>query len=112
MKLRVQQDMSQIVFSSVPAQRRPRHAFVPRWHFDMVQDQLRNNAYDQAITRVSKCDIVHQILSQHLRAILIIWHSFSCMQQPASRSNQGCRALLCEAHPLQDVMYVNRPANS
>ena len=52
MKLRVQQDKSQILFSSVPAQRRPRHAFLPRWHFDMVQDQLRNSAYDKAITRV------------------------------------------------------------
>ena len=54
-QLRVQQDSSHILFSSVPAQRRPRHAFVPRWHFDMVQDELRNDAYDTAITRVSPC---------------------------------------------------------
>ena len=51
--LRVQQDASQILFSSVPAQRQPRHAFAARWHFDMVQDQLRNDAYAKAITRVS-----------------------------------------------------------
>lgn len=62
-KLRVQQDTSQILFSSVPAQRRARHAFVPRWHFDMLQDELRNSAYDKAITRVSlpcPCHVVQQ----------------------------------------------------
>jgi len=52
-KLRVQQDCNQILFSSVPAQQRPRHAFIPRWHFDMVQDHMRNDAYNQAISRVS-----------------------------------------------------------
>ena len=52
-KVRVQQDASQILFSSVPAQRRPRHAFAARWHFDMVQDQQRNAAYDQAICKVT-----------------------------------------------------------
>ena len=52
-KVRVQQDRNQILFSSVPAQQRPRHAFIPRWHFDMVQDNMRNDAYDQAISRVS-----------------------------------------------------------
>ncbi|KAL0046712.1 hypothetical protein WJX82_008116 [Trebouxia sp. C0006] len=50
-KVRVQQDSDQILFSSVPAQQRPRHAFIPRWHFDMVQDHMRNAAYDQAISR-------------------------------------------------------------
>ncbi|DBA90775.1 TPA: hypothetical protein ACH3X1_003982 [Trebouxia sp. C0004] len=50
-KLRVQQDSNQILFSSVPAQQRPRHAYIPRWHFDMVQDHMRNDAYDQAISR-------------------------------------------------------------
>ncbi len=24
-----------------------------RWHFDMIQDHMRNDAYDQAISRVS-----------------------------------------------------------
>jgi len=31
--------------------RRPRHAMVPSWHFDMLNDDMRNMAYEQAITR-------------------------------------------------------------
>lgn len=29
--------------------RRPRHAFLPRWQFDMVGDTQRNAAYQAAI---------------------------------------------------------------
>ena len=36
MELKVRQDSGQLHFSSAPPQRRPRHAFLPRWHFDMV----------------------------------------------------------------------------
>ncbi len=68
MKLRVQQDRNQILFSSVPAQQRPRHAFIPRWHFDMVQDHMRNDAYDRAISRVSL--LMGRILSQGLAYLL------------------------------------------
>lgn len=57
-KLRVQQDSDQIFFSAAPGHCRLRHAFIPRWHFDMVQDQMRNDAYNQAISRV-KSPITH-----------------------------------------------------
>lgn len=26
-------------------------AYAPRWHYDMVQDTIRNDAYNQAITQ-------------------------------------------------------------
>lgn len=45
----MRQDTGLIHFASVPAASRPRHAFIPRWHFDMVLDTLRNNAYEKAI---------------------------------------------------------------
>eukprot|EP00887_Chlorella_sp_A99_P004798 scaffold4.g4798.t1 len=50
-QLRVRQDAGQYVFTSVPPQCRPRHALVPRWHFDMVLDDQRNQAYESAIRR-------------------------------------------------------------
>ena len=36
MELRVRQESGQLHLSSALPQRRPRHAFLPRWHFDMV----------------------------------------------------------------------------
>ena len=48
-QLRVRQDAGQIVFNSDPPPCRLRHALAPRWHYDMVQDQLRNEAYDAAV---------------------------------------------------------------
>ncbi len=36
-ELRVRQDAGQLHFASDPPQRRPRHAYLPRWHFDMVR---------------------------------------------------------------------------
>lgn len=49
--LRVQQDTSQIIFSSHPAPYRMRHALVPRWHYDMILDSERNTAYAKAIEK-------------------------------------------------------------
>lgn len=49
--LRVQQDQSQVVFSSDPPQYRMHHAIVPRWHYDMILDSERNNAYNEAIKK-------------------------------------------------------------
>ncbi|KAL4447971.1 hypothetical protein ABPG75_005190 [Micractinium tetrahymenae] len=50
-QLRARHDAGQFVFTSSPPQCRPRHALVPRWHFDMVLDSQRNAAYDGAIRR-------------------------------------------------------------
>ena len=48
----MRQDLGQIHFSSRQAGRgRPRHAYIPRWHFDMVLDSQRNDAYEAAIVR-------------------------------------------------------------
>ena len=76
--LRVRQDIGQYIFTTHPPPCRPRHAWgermcaprapfagefptstapfsllapVPRWHFDMVLDEQRNEAYDAAIQR-------------------------------------------------------------
>lgn len=52
MQVTVRQDKGQIHFTStVRGCGRPRHAHVPRWHFDMVLDDQRNTAYQTAITR-------------------------------------------------------------
>jgi 2-polyprenyl-3-methyl-5-hydroxy-6-metoxy-1,4-benzoquinol methylase len=50
-RVRVRQDRGQIHFAAVPGACRPRHAHVPRWHFDMVLDGARNAAYEAAIRR-------------------------------------------------------------
>lgn len=49
--LRIQQDKSQIVFSSDPPQYKMHHAIVPRWHYDMILDTERNAAYNEAIKK-------------------------------------------------------------
>ena len=38
-ELRVRQEAGQLHFASEPPQRRPCHAYLPRWHFDMVRAQ-------------------------------------------------------------------------
>ncbi|CAD7701540.1 unnamed protein product, partial [Ostreobium quekettii] len=50
-ELRVVQETDQLVFLTVPSQRIPRHAALPRWHFDMVLDDRRNQAFEKAIRR-------------------------------------------------------------
>jgi len=50
-QLRVQQERSQIVFSTVPDSYRMHHAIVPRWHYDMICDFERNACYRRAIER-------------------------------------------------------------
>jgi hypothetical protein len=47
--LRLVYDRGQLVFITDPPQCRPRHALVPRWHYDMVLDGQRNLAYESAI---------------------------------------------------------------
>ena len=52
MDVRMRQDVGQIYFASTaPGFGRPRHAHIPRWHFDMVLDDQRNTAYQTAIIR-------------------------------------------------------------
>jgi predicted RNA methylase len=40
-----------LVFQGDTSRQRPRHAIVPSWHFDMLNDHMRNEAYNRAITR-------------------------------------------------------------
>ncbi|KAK9846546.1 hypothetical protein WJX81_006344 [Elliptochloris bilobata] len=49
--VRVRWDMGQLHFAAHVPAGRARHAFVPRWHFDMVLDEQRNEAFDGAIRR-------------------------------------------------------------
>ena len=48
-QIQVLQDAGQIVFLPTPPPARMRHALAARWHYDMVQDQLRNDAYEAAV---------------------------------------------------------------
>ena len=47
--VRVRQSEHHINFATVPAPTRPRHAHIPRWHFDMLMDDQRNECYMKAI---------------------------------------------------------------
>ena len=49
--LTVFMDDGQIVFLTTPPQCRPRHSLVPRWHYDMVLDEARNEAYNSALKK-------------------------------------------------------------
>lgn len=50
-QLRIQRNDTLFVFTSEPAQWRPRHACIPTWHYDMLNDDARNAAYERAIAR-------------------------------------------------------------
>jgi protein arginine N-methyltransferase 7 len=50
-QLGVQRDDTQLVFCTTPPQWRPRHAAIPSWHYDMLNDDARNAAYERAISR-------------------------------------------------------------
>ena len=51
-ELRVRRDRDQIFFTTQPVPAtRPRRAHIPRWHFDMLNDAGRNDAYDRAIRK-------------------------------------------------------------
>ena len=47
--LKVWQDAGQLLLTADPPRARPKHAQVPRWHFDMVLDDERNGAYEAAV---------------------------------------------------------------
>ncbi len=49
--LHVRRDDTQFTFTSDPSQWRPRHACIPTWHYDMLNDDARNAAYERAISR-------------------------------------------------------------
>ena len=48
--LRVRRDDTQLFFYGEEPWR-PRHACIPTWHYDMLNDDSRNAAYERAITR-------------------------------------------------------------
>ena len=48
-ELTIRRDKGQIIFDTKPSSCRLRNNLAPRWHFDMVQDDLRNDAYEAAI---------------------------------------------------------------
>lgn len=47
----ISHDAHQIYITPPSPSKRPRHAFLPRWHFDMLCDTQRNTAYEKAIAR-------------------------------------------------------------
>ena len=50
MTVRVRRDAGQILFTSDPPPTRPRHSNnIPQWHYDMLNDAGRNDAYEAAI---------------------------------------------------------------
>jgi protein arginine N-methyltransferase 7 len=50
-ELGVHRNDTQLAFSTSPQQWRPRHAAIPTWHYDMLNDDARNAAYERAIAR-------------------------------------------------------------
>ena len=48
--LRVRRDDDQVLFASAASASTPRTATIPTWHYDMLNDAGRNEAYDNAIT--------------------------------------------------------------
>ena len=44
-ELRVQRDVDRLYFSSAPPSTRPRHANIPSWHYDMLNDTSANEAH-------------------------------------------------------------------
>ena len=48
--LRVRRDDDQVLFASAASPATPRTASIPTWHYDMLNDAGRNEAYDEAIT--------------------------------------------------------------
>ena len=48
--LRVRRDDDQVLFASAASAATPRTATIPTWHYDMLNDAGRNEAYDEAIT--------------------------------------------------------------
>lgn len=69
-EVRVRQDSGQLHFASDPPARRPRHAFLPRWHFDMLADAQRNTAYQTAIERAVRNPLCHRPPQQMMAAAL------------------------------------------
>ena len=47
--VRVRRDAGQILFTSDPPPTRPRHSNIPQWHYDMLNDVGRNDAYEAAV---------------------------------------------------------------
>lgn len=76
MELRVRQDSGQLHFSSAPPQRRPRHAFLPRWHFDMVRIHASNPRLHQCADS-NGCKQVPQRFAE----ILIIRRVMHCKRR-------------------------------
>ena len=50
-QISIKRDANQIYFESTPPQMRARHAQIPSWHYDMLNDDGRNGAYEKAIAR-------------------------------------------------------------
>ena len=50
-EVRVRRDADRFYFDSTPPATRPRHASIPSWHYDMLNDSSRNAAYEKAIKR-------------------------------------------------------------
>ena len=50
-ELKIQRDADRVYFSSTPPSTRPRHANIPSWHYDMLNDSARNDAYESAIKK-------------------------------------------------------------
>jgi len=84
--IRVRRDTGQFVFTSNPPQCRPRHALVPRWHYDMVLDSARNNAYQQTLyNQVSKLKHGYNINNSNKE---------SSSSSSSSSSTSSCREIL------------------
>ena len=81
---------------------RPRHASIPRWHFDMVLDQQRNDAFDAAIRRAIELKTAHgkkevHVLDMGAGTGLLAMMAARCIPQLRSRCVQYVFSCYLEA---------------
>ncbi len=95
-ELRVRQDAGQLHFASDPPQRRPRHAYLPRWHFDMVRGAQRGKVDmpdDAYVTCMALLDAVSLMMAG--KRIRTRWYIGETATLPLARPKRpSSRALL------------------
>ncbi|OUS43892.1 molecular co-chaperone STI1 [Ostreococcus tauri] len=119
-ELRIQRDVDRVYFSSTPPSTRPRHANIASWHYDMLNDASRNNAYEAAIKRAiahrKKQNLRNEVLDVGAGSGLL---SMFAMRAGADRvyaaemSNHMCDAgeeTVCMNGYGTSIMFLNRDA--
>jgi len=76
-QLSISRDDTQFVITSEPPQWLPRHACIPAWHYDMLNDDARNGAYDRSITRAVAAMKTKGEVSNRIWLPVLLHHHFN-----------------------------------